>query len=189
MVEKFCTTCGHERVQEEKFCGNCGTVYSASTEVAATLTSNGSSPINNQSILNGAVKRSRFRTLPNILVNIVIAILLLMFNSVLERQVSWGGGESFLMVLLLLVIGLQVLTLVLQKRNKSYSLLLPTAISLISIFPTLSLFNDFKRWLGSQGYQTQAVAGGDLSLILMVLFTFLIITVLNIIFLFVRNKK
>ena len=129
------------------------------------------------------------KSLPNIIVNVIVGILILFSNSVLDRQVSWGGGESYLMVVLVLLIGFQILAVLLQKKRKSYSLLLPTLVSFISIFPAFSLYREFQLWLEYQGYQTQAVAGGDTTLILICLLIYIAITVLNIIFLFIPKRN
>jgi hypothetical protein len=185
MSNKFCTNCGNERINDNKFCHNCGHAFQAITKKIE----NEQAQIKNDYVatFNHPKKDSKLKTLPNIITNLIVSILIIIANSVLDRQVSWGGGESYLTGVLLLLIIIQIIALLFQSKQKSYSILIPTLISFISIFPTYSLYKDFQSWLEYQGYQTQDLAGGDLTLIIFCLVIFISISVLNILFLF-RKK-
>ena len=194
MEKKFCINCGQEKILDAKFCGNCGSAFSEAleqsaatatslTETAATVehtTNDGSSIVTN--------KISKPKTLGSIIVNILFAILLFVSKSVMDRHLDWGGGESNLITILILLIGVQLFTLFLQKKQRSYSILLPTVISLFSIFSTYSLYQDFSDWVEYQGFQTQQMVQGDLTLILVYLVFFIVSTALNVLF-FLKSKK
>jgi hypothetical protein len=180
MTEKYCTGCGKEKVMEAKFCGNCGKSYSdAQAEVAATV-----------SAFTAPTTKAagKPKTIGNIVVNIAVAILVIFSQSVMERHLEWGGGETYLVIILLLLAGLQFFAFVLQKRRKSYSAILPAIISFSCIFPTISLYRDLLDWLEYQGFQTQEAVSGDFSLMVIYIFLYIAIAALNIISLFFRNK-
>jgi hypothetical protein len=182
MGEKFCINCGSERLPAAQFCGNCGKVFStAKDKTVATI----------ENVVGARVekvnRKSKPKTIANIVVNIVFSLLLLVSYSIINRQMQWGGGESYLIILLLIMIGLQIFTLILQRKRKSYTLIIPAIISFISIFRTVSLYRDFSLWLKYQGNQTQDLVSGDLVMIMIYIVFFIVSTLLNVIFLF-RKK-
>lgn len=180
MMEKFCTGCGQEKTGDVKFCGNCGEVFTdAQAEVAATA-----SPSTGSFVKTAGNPK----TIGNIVLNIIVAIVVIFSQSLMVRHIEWGGGESYLITILLLLIGLQLFAIMLQKRRKSYSAILPAIVSIICIFPTISLYMSFVEWLEYQGFQTQEAIGGDTTLMVIYMILYGAIAALNIISLFFRNK-
>ncbi|WP_416729761.1 hypothetical protein [Fictibacillus sp. JL2B1089] len=181
MSVRFCTGCGKEKDSAAKFCGECGKLFTGG-ELEAAAAATESFSVASESIIR---KRS---TIPNIIVNILITILLFMSQAVIERQLEWGGGESYFFTLIIIISGLQVLGFFLHKRRYSFSALLPIIVSGLFSIASLLMYKSYTEWLEYQGYQTQNMVGGDTSIILFCLFFYITIIVLNIILLFRRNQ-
>lgn len=193
MKEAFCSNCGHEKIGMGKFCANCGSKFLMNdglmkpVAVEKTIieeTRDSISNTNEQQIKNAAIK-----TWPNILVSIIISIALIMLNSFLERQIEWGGAEDYISQTMLFIILVQVLLVFLQRRKKSVSVLFPAIVGFISIFPTLAMYKDYQEWVYYQGYNTQAMASGDLTLMGKCFVLFGALALVNIVTLFISSKK
>ncbi|MDN7244643.1 zinc ribbon domain-containing protein [Planococcus shenhongbingii] len=193
MKEAFCSNCGHEKMGKGKFCANCGSkflmndVMRAAVTFEETVNEGLRNPIN--SISDYQNKNSAIKTWPNVLVSIIISIALIMLNAALERQTQWGGLEDYISQTLIFIILFQVLSIFLQRRKKSLSVLFPAIIGFISIFPTLAMYKDYQDWLYYQGYNTQAMASGDLTIMGKCFVLFGAVAIVNVVSLFISSKK
>lgn len=173
MSGKYCTSCGKERGSSAIFCGSCGTRYSTVQQESAAV------------IESHAVEVKKPKTMMNIGVNILTAVFMFSSHSAINRHMEWGGGESYVVGLLLIMLVLQSAGLLLHKKRSSYSLLIPTIISFVSIFMILSLYRDFSAWAEYTGYD----AGIEAFIMLIYLIFYIAVTIVNTVFLFIRTKK
>lgn len=169
---KFCSNCGNAIQGNNKFCGGCGqTVQKSLTGAQAS---------------SSAKSKSKF---PHLIINIVFALFILGMGKLVEDVIIRGGGLEDILIVPVLIISLQIAVFYFQTKQKSYYPIIPVIASLwVVITHTLELivlkeFIDMYQGIDSSDYV------GEIVLLIVTIFGFAFLIVVNIISMFLKNKS
>jgi membrane-associated HD superfamily phosphohydrolase len=137
MLRELLTRAEHNKVPAAKLCVDNGSFISpTNAEIEAAI----------ELITNRMSLKMDTKTLPTLIVSIILSVFIFLSERVITFYLEWNEEHTFLIALLCMMIGVQMLILFLFKARYKYS-------AFISLVLALSIFVLYKDWMGWMGLQ------------------------------------